>query len=141
MIARCSYDFKPIDPRLTVQRHINWFDPKADVVWMTSEEFSKKTIIVHENAENVPKEIKRFIPKWREKALEVMNTRSDFCPIKRASSNVYYKGEKYSIDTGILYDIGNAYTVDWLFETIARDIESDMYSIGAIYVEYLGMVD
>jgi hypothetical protein len=142
MIVRGSYDWKPADRKLSVQRHINWLDDKADIVWMDYDEWRKDPIIVSENAENVPKEIKAFIPKWRERAASVLNGPiSYFCPIKWACSDVYYKGEKYRVDTGVIGGVTDHRTIDWLFEYIERDIAADLYSIGALYVEYRGMVD
>ncbi len=140
MIIRLKCNEKPTDESLTIERKLDWINPESDVVWMSHDEIQKDSILVTEDAE-VPEEIKAFIPKWREKAIEVDNSRKSFCPIKRAGSEVYYKGGKYYIDTKILYGIGNQYTIDWLFESISRDIEEDMYSIGATYVEYHGMVD
>ena len=142
MIIRSTYDVKPQDPRFTICHHVNWLNSYADLIWMTQDEWDKKPIVVKENSEAVPKAIKDFIPKWREEARKVeRDEKQFFCPIKHAQSDVYYKGNKYVIDTGMLYDIGNYMTVDWLFESIEGIIERDMYSIGAIYVEYRGMID
>lgn len=142
MIVRGRYDWKPADPKLTVQRHLNWLDDYADIVWMDYEEWSRDPIIVSEEAEDVPKEIEAFIPKWRKSAADTLNGPvAYFCPIKWACSDVYYKGKKYRIDTGVISGIGNQYTIDWLFEYIEKEIEKDLYSIGALYVEYRGMVD
>ncbi len=142
MIVRGSYDWKPTDSKLTVQRHINWLDDKSDIVWMTHEEWAKEPIMVGENAQDVPQKIRDFIPKWRTRAAEVLEGPvSYYCPIKWACSDVYFKGEKYRIDTGVIAGIGNPNMIDWLFEYIEREIASDLYSIGALYVEYRGMVD
>lgn len=107
---------------------------------MSYDEFSKDSILVSEDAD-VPEEIKAFIPRWREKAIEIDGSNKRFCPTKRAGSDVYYKREKYYINTKILHSVGNKYTIDWLFEYVSRDIEEDLYSIGATYVEYRGMID
>ncbi len=142
MIIRSTYDVKLHDPRFTICHHVNYLDPRADLVWMTPDEWEREPIVVNERSEDVPQAIKDFIPKWREEAYRVEKDEMKyFCPIKRAQSDVYYKGNKYVIDIGILHDIGNYITVDWLFDSISHTIERDLYSIGAIYVEYRGMID
>ena len=142
MIVRGRYDWKPTDPKLIIQHPLDWPDPKADIVWMDYDECYKDPIMVGEDAENVPEEIKAFIPKWREGAKEALKRIDSFlCPIKYASSDVYYKGEKYRVGTGIISDISDYTTIGWLFECIEKEIARDMYSIGAIYVEYNGMMD
>jgi len=140
MIIRLKYNEKPTDRSLTIKRELNWLNPESDVIWMSEDELHKESVLVTEDAD-VPEEIKEFIPRWRELAIEANNSNKNFCPIKRAGSEVYYKGGKYYIDTRILHDIGNEYTIDWLFESISSDIEEDMYSIGASYVQYRGMID
>ncbi len=91
---------------------------------------------------DAPEEIRAFIPKWRQSARKALqDSMILFYPVKRAGSVVHYKGQEYRIDTGIIADIGNQYTRDWLYEVIEKEIEKDLYSIGANKVYYTGMLD
>ena len=143
MVVRLKYDEKPQDPRLTVRQSIDYRYSQSDVVWMSMDEWVGDSIDIDDDPDIVPGEIRKFIPKWREEAINIENTatNSDFWPVKHAASIVYYKGKRYRIDVGILSGIGNRYVIDWLFEKISSSIEDDMYSIGADYVRYMGMMD
>ena len=142
-MIRLKYNEKPSDPQLSVSQKLDGWNSESDVVWMTWDEWFDKGIDVDEHPDDVPDEIKQFIPKWREEAAEVDRnaTDVDFWPVKHAESKVYYNDKCYCVDVGILHGIGNRYTIDWLFERVARTIENDMYSIGATYVRYMGMLD
>lgn len=141
MLVRLKPNEKPDDSQLTVKQFLDRFDPNADVIWMSLDEWFREPISLSHNPEMVPEEIKAFIPKWREAAADAGKDESYFCPIKRAGFDVFYHGNKYNIGTGILGDIGNQYTKDWILDSIESLIKNDLYSIGADYVRYTGMVD
>ena len=140
-MIRLKPNEKPDDPSLAIQQHINWLDPHADIVWMTYDEFYQEAISYYHNPDDFPDEIKAFIPKWREEAIEVEKSNRNFCPIKGAGIDIYYHGKKYDIGTEILAGIGNQYTTDWIFESIERGMEADLYGIGVDFVRYRGMID
>ncbi len=83
-MIKLKYNEKPDDPKLTVSQKIDGRYPGSDVIWMTMEEWFDKGIEVDEDSEDVPDEIKQFIPGWREKAAEICRTatNADFWPVK-----------------------------------------------------------
>ena len=143
MAIRLNFNEKPREPQLTISQKLNGWDPVSDVVWMSMDEWFGDSVRVYENSEDVPEEIKVFIPEWRKAARHIEDNPDDyyFWPVKRAGSKVFFGDKRYYIGTDILGNIGNQYTSDWIFELISRTIEKDMYSIGATYVKYMGMLD
>lgn len=141
-MVRLKYNEEPNDKRLSISRKINDFDKQSDVVWMSYAEWFMKSVDIMDESKKIPKAILDFIPKWREKAKwNLENQKKFFCPIKNAATTVYFNEGAYLIDAGILKDIGNIYTKQWIYDSISRLVEADMYSIGAIYVRYHGMID
>ena len=143
MAIRLKGDEKPRDPKLTVCKHIIPWDKTSDAVWMTYEEWSRKGIEVNEDAPNVPESIKALIPRWRQLAMDIEKKakENEFWPVKGAYSKAFFYDAVYEFDVGILHGIGNYITNGWLFESIESEIEKDLYSLGAVFVEYYGMMD
>ncbi len=145
-MIRLKYDEKPRDPNLTISTRVNRWDEKSDIVWMAWGEKNKKTIVVSEESSDVPECIKSFIPRWRQLARQCDErmqgvSASGYWYVKGACSKAFFYDAVYEIDTGILYDIGDYSSAGYLFERIESEIEKDLYSIGAMYVEYYGMMD
>jgi hypothetical protein len=143
MIIRCKNNEEPLAPKFPIKIKVNWWDPQSEMILMDNEEWFRKPVSLLRTDDPKLDAIKASIPKWQAMARKIDNDPNEdenFCPIKRASVGVYIFSGMYRIGTEII-DVGNEYTKDWLFERIEWDIEKDLYSVGAVYVRYNGMVD
>ena len=143
MIVRLKHDEKPDESKIFVRhRPVNPQDSESDVYWLDLDELFRDPIIVSASANDVPEEIKSFLPKWRDMAKEIVNDKNKtFWPVKYASTDVWYQDVKYRIGTEIIRDIAVGETEQWLYEKISYEVSRDMYQLGAQYVEYNGMLD
>ena len=143
MIVRLKHDEKPDESKIFVRhRPVNPQDSESDVYWLDLDELFRDPIIVSASANDVPEEIKSFLPKWRDMAKEIVNDKNNtFWPVKYASTDVWYQDVKYRIGTEIIRDIAVGETEQWLYEKISYEVSRDMYQLGAQYVEYNGMLD
>ncbi len=142
MVIRCKYDDPQIIPELDVKLILEPMNPKSDIVWMDNDDWFKTPINVSDKSNDIPEEILSFISKWRKSAEEIANDNSkSYWSVKFAGSDVYYHGGKYRIDTGIISGACDSNIIQWVYEMIEKEIEEDMYSIGADYVKYQGMID
>ena len=143
MIVRLKHDEKPDESKIFVRhRPVNPQDSESDVYWLDLDELFRDPIIVSASANDVPEEIKSFLPKWRDMAKKIVNDKNNtFWPVKYASTDVWYQDVKYRIGTEIIRDIAVGETEQWLYEKISYEVSRDMYQLGAQYVEYNGMLD
>ena len=143
MIIRLKKGETPNDADiLQVKLPLDFINPESDVVWMDYDEWLREPIYVSGISENIPSEIKALIPKWRALAESIeKDENKTYWPVKYAYTDVWFGDGKYRIGASILSGIGKDNTSSWLYEMIQHEVKEDLYSVGAIYVKYDGMID
>ena len=107
-----------------------------EVVWMTIDEWFMDMKAYKEIKDlNILKAINKQIAEWKRIAKEA--NRFQYYPVKNAGIEFWIPEGKYFISPAMI----DKALDNFEFEHVSVDIENYLYDIGALYVNYTGMLD